>query len=259
MRSDRLTTVLVAALVLVLLSGGTTAYLVGRDRSRAAAEPKPQITTTVLTTASVGTPPPNSGDIEGAGSGASTPPTPQASPTPSTVESSPTSAVPEPSVPSAESIELPAPGSTDGDPAGSAAMTETTDVAIVGGATFDVEADEIRDLLQRYFDSINNRDYAAWVATVTSELSDELPEKRWLSEYGSTRDTDVNVVRIDRERDPFEVYITFRSRQDPKNSPDKKSTCLDWKVTHPLVESEHGLLFERSVESAAEFQPCSAG
>lgn len=243
MRNGRLTAILVAALVLVLVGGGTTAYLVGRNTSTAAAP------------ASTSRPPsdPTDPTTDAPSSEASAPSTRRptsAGPTPTPPSTTPVDTA----EPSRESVE---PSAVTAEPEPSTAPTDDTEVAIAGVASDDPQAEDIRDLLQRHFDSINDRDYAGWVTTVTSDLSDALPQEKWLKEYSTTRDTDINVIRI--HTDPREVDITFRSRQDKALSPEGKYTCLNWQVTHPLTDGPDGLRIERSIESDADWRPCSTG
>lgn len=271
MRDRRLTAILVAALVVVLTGGATAAYLVGRDRSNVASDPSMTTPLAVSTNptdsteraVSEPTPPeptspdpvsPDSVSPDPASTGPGTPGPGSTRPsTPATRESST-------GAPSTDPVPFSAPADppTSSDPTRTPATeTESTEVAIAGVAADDPQADEIRDLLQRHFDSINNRDYAGWVSTVTPDLSSELPRMQWLKVYSTTRDTDVSVIRI--YRDPRQVDITFRSRQDEKYSPEGKYSCLNWKITHPLTNGADGLRIERSIESDADWRPCSTG
>lgn len=275
MRDGRLTAILVTALVLVLVGGGTTAYLVGRDPSTVASGPPAPVSTPAFSTRPVSSPPvitppsSNAGtDVSGSDMPAPEPttspiPIPPISGTPSPVRRSPTTASPNVSSPSAEPPTPTAPVESSGpveppsDTDQSGPPTASTEVAIAGVAADDPQAGDIRDLLQRHFDSINNRDYAGWASTVTADLSVELSQKQWLEAYRTTQDTDISIIRI--YRDPRKVDITFRSRQDKQYSPDGKSSCLNWKVAHPLTDTADGLRIERSITSAADWRPCSTG
>src|SRR5437879_5860401 len=53
--------------------------------------------------------------------------------------------------------------------------------------------DQIRQVLQTYFDAINNRNYAQWSSTVTESRIAEEPEPKWDVDYRSTQDVDIVV------------------------------------------------------------------
>ncbi len=92
----------------------------------------------------------------------------------------------------------------------SGALTVTT-LAIASGLTIDTgsggnsavemtpaaerhpRAEEVRLLLQKYFDAINSRDYAIWTASVSSGQSQARPEDEGLQSYSTTKDTKIKV------------------------------------------------------------------
>lgn len=228
MTQRRLTAYLVGVLLICLLAGGVGAYLIGRHNAGNAAAGEPSTPTD---------------------GGSSTP-----DPT-TTAESQPSSAPA-----TSEPIDPP---TTDGvsEPlttAPSEATTppsaESTTVVLAGVAADDPQAEEIRELLQRYFDAINNRDYRQWASTVTKEQSAAIGSDRWKEEYSSTADTQIFVIVINDE--PRQAQLTFRSRQDPAKAPDKKSECVRWEVTLPLTTVDDTLLIGVSKEHLARYRPC---
>jgi len=103
------------------------------------------------------------------------------------------------------------------------------------------EASRIQDLLQRHFNAINNRDYAAWTSTVVARRSAEMAEPQWQRDYASSRDGGILVNRIEPSRDGAVVLLAFTSTQEPAfapaNLPD--SRCTRWWVSYRVV-SERG-------------------
>ena len=98
-------------------------------------------------------------------------------------------------------------------------------------------ADQIRSLLQRHFDAINNRDYAVWTSTVVARRSREMPEPKWQADYVSTRDGSILVHRIEPSPDGTVVLLSFTSTQDAAQAPASLpgSTCTNWWVSYRVV------------------------
>ncbi|TNC22416.1 hypothetical protein FG385_25620 [Amycolatopsis alkalitolerans] len=98
--------------------------------------------------------------------------------------------------------------------------------------------EDVRRLLQRYFDSINNRDYDAWRTTVTKARIQAKSRPAWLHDYRSTKDGSPLVYRIDAASDEdLRVLLGFTSVQDPLDAPDALpgSSCVHWKLTLPVT------------------------
>lgn len=246
MTKGRLTASLIGILLVCVLAGGVGAFVIGRQDARAIAAP----------TGPSG--PASPGPEAGTGSSRSG--------SPNSAPSSPSSTDSSAAVSSSGSPG----GSGTGDPgAGSSSSTaasitspsaviptspERTAVILAGVAADDPQAAEIRDLLQRHFDAINSRDYELWATTVTKEQSDAVGPERWLEEYSTTSDSEGSVIVIDQQ--PRQVQLTFRSRQAPELAPDKKSDCVIWSVTFPLVTVDGELRIGPSVENRARYRPC---
>lgn len=257
MAQGRLTAALGAVLVICLAGGGAGAYLLGRHQATIAIVSEPSSAATSAAGNS-GTPrssrssstqsrsaaaPPRTGKgqaslppASGRGAGAPSDPSPSAA-----VDTAPVSLTDPPVV------------TTSG-----RAAKDTTVVLVGAAANDDPQRAAIRDLLQRHFDSINKRDYQEWKATVTASQVGELPEAAWQDAYGTTQDTDISVIAITAT--PRQAQVTFRSRQAAGKAPDKKSTCLNWRITVPLADQTDGsLLIGRSVTDSAGWQACYAG
>jgi hypothetical protein len=157
---------------------------------------------------------------------------------------------------------------SDGQEETSAAPTTTTTAA--GGEPDsgpravelapDVAADpggvDIRNLLQRHFDAINNGDYGAWQATVTRARAAGFPKQLWREQYGSTRDGTILVHRIEPTQAGTIVLISFTSTQDPTLAPDKVSGCLRWQVGYLVVIERGELRLGPSEPAASQHTPC---
>jgi hypothetical protein len=132
--------------------------------------------------------------------------------------------------------------------AGPAATTEagpppgSSTVGLSQDAAAHPRADSIRVLLQRHFDAINNRDYAAWASTVVVRRSTEMPRPVWEAEYASTRDGSILLQRIEPSSDGVVVLVSFVSTQSAANAPVNLpgATCTRWWVSYRVVD-EGGL------------------
>ena len=72
---------------------------------------------------------------------------------------------------------------------------------------------EVRVLLQHYFDSINNRDYDAWMGAVAHEQSAPQTEENWARDYATTVDSNLTVVTVADE--PLRARLMFTSSRLP--------------------------------------------
>lgn len=120
---------------------------------------------------------------------------------------------------------------TTGSPPGSAIVQLSQD------ATAHPQADAVRSLLQRHFDAINSRDYAAWASTVVGRRSREMPEPKWQAEYVSTNDGNIVVRRIEPSPEGIIVLLSFTSTQSRAQAPASLpgSTCTNWWVSYRVV------------------------
>lgn len=94
----------------------------------------------------------------------------------------------------------------------------------------------VRAQLQRHYDAINDKDYAAWAATVVPERSGPLPEEAWLEAYDSSRDGTIRIDRIDDlEGARVLVRVRFVSTQDVSDAPEtlpERRIC--WRSSLPM-------------------------
>ena len=90
-------------------------------------------------------------------------------------------------------------------------------------------ATAIQAVISRYFQAINGRDYAAYLATESP--GNALTAPQFQAGFESTQDSDVLVTGITTAPDGRPAAdVTFTSRQQPQDGPDGES-CTNWQVT----------------------------
>jgi hypothetical protein len=116
-------------------------------------------------------------------------------------------------------------------------------------------AQEVADLLQRYFDAINRHDYDAWLTTVSRSQATRDPDD-WARDYKTTRDTDIYVSDI-QDGNPLLVRMQFMSHQAVELAPSAMPLpCVRWDVTYQVVDEGIGLRVGTSAEKPS-MAPCS--
>ena len=119
----------------------------------------------------------------------------------------------------------------------------------------------VRDLLQRYFDSINGRNYDKWLATVTADRAQLQPEPAWRTAYRSTEDGSAVIYRIELgdDDDTARVLLTFVSTQDEADAPSElPSDCIQWSVVFPLIQEQDGWKLDASpAGSSPQHERCT--
>ena len=90
-------------------------------------------------------------------------------------------------------------------------------------------ASAIEAVVNRYFQAINGRDYAAYQATQSPGIA--MTESQFQAGFESTRDSDVLITGITTVPDGQPAAdMTFTSRQQPQDGPEGES-CTTWRVT----------------------------
>ncbi len=101
-------------------------------------------------------------------------------------------------------------------------------------------AADVQQLLQGYFDAINQHNYAGWTQTVTDNMADSQNSAQWLDAYATTVDSSIWMRSM--TADPLRVGVHFTSQQDPDLAPkDLPVGCIDWTIVYQ-IESQHGRL-----------------
>jgi len=148
------------------------------------------------------------------------------------------------------------PGGTPAAPAAPTGPSDDPTVQLSPVAAQHPQSDAVADLLQRYFDAINDRDYQAWQATVTPDQSAAWPESGWQQAYRTTRESNIVVRSIDD--DPLRVSLWFVSEQDEALAPpDLPVDCIVWTMTYLLEDSDGELLLGGIQPDSSSRQACS--
>jgi hypothetical protein len=116
-------------------------------------------------------------------------------------------------------------------------------------------AQEVGDLLQRYFGAINRHDYDAWLTTVSRSQATRGRDD-WVNDYRTTKDTDIYVSDI-QDGNPLTVRMQFMSHQSVELAPSALPLpCVRWDVTYQLVDEGIGLRVGNSAEKPS-MAPCA--
>ena len=117
-------------------------------------------------------------------------------------------------------------------------------------------ADEVQQLLQAYFDAINNHDYTAWSQVVTAAQTKHQNSDRWLQAYASTVDSSIWVQSLSGS--PLRVALHFTSEQDPDLAPpDLRVDCINWALSYQLDEQGGQLVVGSTVPDTVTRAKCS--
>ncbi|MGW6933019.1 hypothetical protein ACWGE0_23380 [Lentzea sp. NPDC054927] len=96
----------------------------------------------------------------------------------------------------------------------------------------------VQSVLQKYFDSINARDFAGWRTVVSARRVSETEESGWIAAYDTTRDGGVVVQRVESDvvGRRLRVLISFVSTQDVAKAPVAlPERCIRWRVVYVMV------------------------
>ncbi len=100
----------------------------------------------------------------------------------------------------------------------------------------------IENLLQVYFDSINDHNYQEWESVATPALIGENSLEKWQNGYRTTQDGSMYVYRINASSGgQLRVLITFTSTQNVAQAPwFAKFSCINWSQVLPIVNMNGG-------------------
>lgn len=135
-----------------------------------------------------------------------------------------------PAEPATPPVVAPSTVTSAGDPPGSPTVRLTKD------ASDHPRHRAVRDLLQRYFDAVNAKEYQDWRGTVTQGFAAAKPISEWLHSFRTTRDGSVVVYRIESAgHGELRVLLSFVSTQNVQDAPqDFRHHCIRWRVVFPL-------------------------
>lgn len=143
-----------------------------------------------------------------------------------------------------------------GQPSAAAETTEPPGSPIVD-ATEDARNhplyEQVRELLQRHFNAINDHSYERWTETVTAVRVRVQPKERWFADYRSTRDGSIVLYRLETtSAKQAKALIEFVSVQNPDDAPlHLKVGCIRWHVVYPLAQEGGGWRFDGASAGAS--------
>ena len=99
---------------------------------------------------------------------------------------------------------------------------------------------QVLEVLQGYFNAINDKRYDEWVSVVTPSLAAEQTEQAFRNGYKSTHDGSIYIYRVDSAPEGgARVLLSFTSVQAQSDAPQNfPHTCIHWQVVVPLAWSE---------------------
>ena len=192
----------IAVIVLVVLGTGGGAYaLVSRSNGQPAAPPSSDATVTTPASTAPST------------VAASPSPTASASPSP-TASASPAAS------PTASATPSP---------------TRTGTVQEAAGVASDPAAPQVDAFLDRYFNSINTRNYGEYNSLLDAQGQQGDSQSTFDTGYATSKDTNEVLTGItDTGGGSLTATVSFTSHQNPNDSPDQ-SACDDWQISLFLV------------------------
>lgn len=110
-------------------------------------------------------------------------------------------------------------------------------VVLTEGSAAHPDANQIRKVLQKYFDAINAGDYKLWRSAVIPQWARDFGEAAWRNQYRSTLDGSIVVQRVEpRMGGGLIALVSYTSVQNPADAPPALQVrCLRWWVSYPLI------------------------
>lgn len=174
-----------------------------------------------------------------------------------TAPEGPAGEVPSPTAPDASSADP-----SGADPAASTDPTQQSGpsnnltVQMSDEARSDDRAGEAQQLLQSYFDAINQHNYASWTQTVAAAASRSQNSAQWLQAYATTVDSSIMMQSV--QDDPLEVTVSFISQQDKDLAPKALPvSCIRWTLTYQLLTEGGQLVVGSTAEGSVQMKECS--
>jgi hypothetical protein len=105
---------------------------------------------------------------------------------------------------------------------------------------------QVLEVLQGYFNAINDKRYDEWVSVVTPSLAAEQTEQAFRNGYKSTHDGSIYIYRVDNApQGGVRVLLSFTSVQAQSDAPQNfPHTCIRWQVVVPLAWDGKARQFE---------------
>jgi len=114
----------------------------------------------------------------------------------------------------------------------------------------------IQQLLQNYFDALNQHNYGSWTQSVTTSMAAHESSASWLQAYATTVDSSIWMQSI--KDDPLQVTIHFTSQQDADLAPKNLQVpCIRWTLTYQVAQQDGGLAIGSTVPGSVSATKCS--
>ncbi|MFI5609155.1 hypothetical protein [Amycolatopsis sp. NPDC051903] len=112
--------------------------------------------------------------------------------------------------------------------------------------------DVVRQVLQMYFDGVNNHDYDQWAQSVSEGRLKAYPEDKWRKGFVSTKDGSILLYRIEPGAGTsLRVLVGFNSTQSLDEAPpDFQYKCIRWRLVLPMVYERGGYKID-AIQSGA--------
>ncbi|MGM1059303.1 hypothetical protein [Saccharothrix sp. Mg75] len=152
-----------------------------------------------------------------------------------------------------------APGTGSSGPVPRSAQPGSGTVQLSVDAYQHPEGEHVREVLQRFFDSINNHDYEQWTRTVTARRVGATLRPRWTADYETSADGSILVHRIESGGPArLRVMMAFTSTQDVTSAPlDLPADCIKWRVVYPLAREGGAWRVDLGTEgSSSQYEAC---
>jgi hypothetical protein len=129
-------------------------------------------------------------------------------------------------------------------------------VALSQTAATSPAAKPVQSLFNRYFNSINTRNYTEYSGTLDSTMQANNSQSHFDSGYATTTDSNEQVNSIAANADgSLTVNVSFTSTQDPSDSVDNNS-CNKWTLNLPLVPQGSGYVISTPPSGYATYTDC---
>jgi hypothetical protein len=113
-------------------------------------------------------------------------------------------------------------------------------VTLSPAAATSPKALQVLDLLSKYFNAINTRNYAEYSSTLSSPVQVSNAQSAFDSGYATTTDTHEVITNITTNYDnALTATVSFTATQNPADSVDD-SPCNKWTLSFPLVPQGTG-------------------
>jgi hypothetical protein len=141
-----------------------------------------------------------------------------------------------------------------------ATRTQTGTVQVAAGVASNPAAPQVEAFLNRYFSSINTRNYSEYNSLLDAQKQQADSQSTFDSGYATTKDTNEVLTGItDTGGGSLTANVSFTSRQSPADSIDQ-SACNDWQISLYLVPQGGSYVMAAAPASyTAAYTDCRSG